>query len=47
VRLNVDLDAALTVIANGCYRWLGSRLKGFEKSAPKQVDFIGNRPSLE
>ena len=37
VRLNVDLDAALTVIANGCYRWLGSRLKGFEKSAPKQV----------
>src|SRR5262249_10313365 len=28
VRLNVDLDAALTVIANGCYRWLGSRLRG-------------------
>ena len=23
VRLNVDLDAALTVVANGCYRWLG------------------------
>jgi hypothetical protein len=37
VRLNVDLDAALTVIANGCYRWLASRLNGFEKSAPKQV----------
>jgi hypothetical protein len=37
VRLNVDLDATLTVIANGCYRWLGSRLKGFEKSAPKQL----------
>jgi hypothetical protein len=37
VRLNVDLDAALTVIANGCYRWLGSRLHGFEKAAPKQV----------
>ena len=31
VRLNVDLDATLTVIANGCYRWLASRLKGFEK----------------
>jgi hypothetical protein len=37
VRLNVDLDAVLTVIANGCYRWLASRLKGFEKSAPKQL----------
>jgi hypothetical protein len=23
VRLNVDLDAMLTVIANGCYRWRG------------------------
>jgi len=37
VRLNVDLDAALTVIANGCYRWLASRLKGFGKAAPKQL----------
>ena len=37
VRLNVDLDVALTVIANGCYRWLGSRLRGFEKAAPKQL----------
>ncbi len=26
VRLNVDLDATLeSMIANGCYRWLGSR----------------------
>ncbi len=33
----VDLDATPTVIANGCYRWLASRLKGFEKSAPKQL----------
>jgi hypothetical protein len=37
VRLNVDLDAALTVLANGCYRWLGKQLKGFEKAAPKQL----------
>jgi hypothetical protein len=37
VRLNVDRDAALTVIANGCYRWLASRLKGFEKCDPKQL----------
>src|SRR5262249_30771497 len=37
VRLNVDLDCALTVLANGCYRWLGKRLKGFEKAQPKQL----------
>ena len=37
VRLNVDLDAALTVLANGCYRWLAGRLRGFEKAAPKQL----------
>ena len=37
VRLNVDLDAALTVLAHGCYRWLGSRLKGWEKSKPKDL----------
>jgi len=37
VRLNVDLDVALTVLANGCYRWLGKQLRGFEKAAPKQL----------
>jgi hypothetical protein len=37
VRLNVDLDVALTVIAHGCYRWLASRLRGFEKNKPKQL----------
>ena len=37
VRLNVDLDVTLTVIANGCYRWLASRLKGFEKAKAKQL----------
>ena len=37
VRLNVDLDAALTVIAHGCYRWLASRLRGFEKADPKRL----------
>jgi hypothetical protein len=37
VRLNVDLDVTLTVIANGCYRWLAKRLKGFEKAKPKQL----------
>ena len=37
VRLNVDLDAVLTVLANGCYRWLARPLHGFEKTAPKKV----------
>jgi hypothetical protein len=37
VRLNVDLDCALTVLAQGCYRWLGKQLKGFERAAPKQL----------
>jgi hypothetical protein len=37
VRLNVDLDAALTVLANGCYRWLATRLRGYDKAAPKQL----------
>jgi hypothetical protein len=25
------------VLANGCYRWLGRQLHGFEKAAPKQL----------
>ena len=37
VRLNVDLDTVMTVLANGCYRWLGRQLRGFEKAAPKQL----------
>jgi hypothetical protein len=37
VRLNVDLDVALTVIAHGCYRWLATRLHGYEKVKPKQL----------
>jgi hypothetical protein len=37
VRLNVDLDTALTVRANGCYRWLGQRRHGFAKASPKQL----------
>jgi len=37
VRLNVDLDAALTVLAHGCYRWLANCLRGFEQAKPKQL----------
>lgn len=35
VRLNVDLDVTMTVLANNCYRWLGSQLRGFEQTKPK------------
>ena len=37
VRLNVDLDVAMTVIAHGCYRWLADRLHGFGKAKPKDL----------
>jgi hypothetical protein len=37
VRLNVDLDVALTVVAHGCYRWLATKLRGFDKAKPKQL----------
>jgi hypothetical protein len=37
VRLNVDLDTTLTVIANGCYRWLGAQLRGYEAMSPKKL----------
>ena len=37
VRLNVDLDTVLTVLANGCYRWLAHQLHGIDLSKPKAV----------
>ena len=37
VRLNVDVDVALTVLANGCYRWLATQLHGFDTAKPKQL----------
>ena len=37
VRLNVDFDTVLTVLANGCYRWLASQLHGFDQSKPKAL----------
>ncbi len=49
VRLNVDLDATLTVLANGCYRWLAKQLRGFENAAPKQLyrKFVETSGSIE
>ena len=37
VRLNIDLDTVLTVLANGCFRWLAHQLHGFDLSRPKAV----------
>ena len=37
VRLNVQMDVVMTVIANGCYRWLSKQLKGCGKMEPKQL----------
>jgi len=37
VRLNVHTDVVMTVLANGCYRWLSQRLKGCRKMEPKQL----------
>ena len=37
VPLNADLDAALTVLANGCYRWLATELHGFAEAKPKKL----------
>jgi hypothetical protein len=37
VQLNVDVDVALTVIANGCYRWLGRQLPLYDQAAAKQL----------
>ena len=35
VRLNVDLDAALTVLANGCYRWLAQPAAAASRRRPR------------
>jgi hypothetical protein len=38
VRWNVDRDTTLTVIANGCYRWLGAQRRGAEEISAKKLD---------
>jgi hypothetical protein len=47
VRLNVDLDATLTVLANGCYRWLASRLRGYGKPLPSSCTAASWKPQAE
>jgi len=37
VRLNVDFDLTLTVVADLLYRMLGGRLKGFDRASPQTL----------
>jgi hypothetical protein len=37
VRLNVDLDTTMTVLANGCYRWLAKPRRGCATAAPQHL----------
>jgi hypothetical protein len=49
VRLNVDFDLTLTVVADLLYRMLGWRLKGFGRTSPQKLyrKFIDTTGSIE
>lgn len=49
VRLNVDFDLTLTVVADLLYRMLGWRLKGFGRASPQKLyrKFIDTTGSIE
>jgi hypothetical protein len=49
VRLNVDFDLTLTVVADLLYRMLGWRLKGFGRASPQRLyrKFIDTTGSIE
>jgi hypothetical protein len=49
VRLNVDFDLTLTVVADLLYRMLGWRLKGFGRASPQRLyrKFIDTAGSIE
>ena len=45
VRIKVDMDVILSVIASGCYHWLANQLKGFEKATARRIwDTFLDRP---
>lgn len=45
VRIKVDMDVVLSVIASGCYRWLANQLKGFETATARRIwDTFLDRP---
>lgn len=37
VRIKVDLDGALSVVASGAYRWMARQLKGFETATANTI----------
>lgn len=37
VRIKVDLDVVMSVVASGCYRWLASQLKGFKNATARSL----------
>jgi len=37
ISLSVNIDVVMTVIANGCYRWLGRQFRGYQKAHPKEL----------
>jgi len=37
VRLKVDMDVVLSVVASGCYHWLAGQLKGFETAKGRSI----------
>jgi len=37
VRIKVDLDVVLSVVASGCYSWLAKQLKGFESAKARRI----------
>ena len=49
IRLKVDLDCVLTVLASLCYRWLAGQLKGFETAQAKTVwrKFVDRSATIE
>ena len=49
MRLNVDFDLTLTVVADLLYRGLAERLKGFERASPQKVfrKFVDTTGSVE
>ena len=49
VRIKVDPDIVLSVIASGCYRWLAQHLRGYENVTARTIweTFLDRRGTVE
>ena len=49
VRIKVDMDVVLSVIASGCYTWLAKHLKGYESATARTIweTFLDRRGTVE